>query len=64
MKIDRLIVVQNSDDLEHLATVEKFARIVVRESRETWRDYEGIPRVTWIGPNQPTDIPLVGEYAV
>ena len=29
MKIDRLIVVQNSDDLEHLETVEKFARIVV-----------------------------------
>lgn len=57
VKIDRLIVVQNSDDIEHLKTVEKFARIVVRESRETWRDYEGIPRVTWIGPNQPTDIP-------
>ena len=49
MKIDRLIVVQNSDDL-NISTVEKFARIVVRESRETWRDYEGIPRVTWIGP--------------
>ena len=57
VKIDRLIVVQNSEDLEHLSTVEKFARIVVRESRETWKDYEGIPRVTWIGPNQPTVMP-------
>lgn len=56
-KVDRLIVVQNPEELENLGSAEDFARIVVRGSGETWKDYEGLPRVTWIGSNQPTELP-------
>ena len=37
--------------------MEKYARIVVRGGNETWKDYQGLPRVTWIGPFAPDQMP-------
>jgi hypothetical protein len=56
-KIDRVIVVPDSTSAQQIKNIEKYARIVVRGTNETWKDYEGLPRVTWIGPNAPDQMP-------
>tara|TARA_Y100001978_G_scaffold203192_1_gene227338 strand:- start:28396 stop:30405 length:2010 start_codon:yes stop_codon:yes gene_type:complete len=57
-KEDRLVVVSCSEDVNRLAGLGKYARVVVRGEGETWKDYLGLHRVTWIGPNPPPeDIP-------
>ena len=56
-KVDRVIVVPDSASAQQIKNIEKFARLVVRGKNETWKDYEGLPRVTWIGPYAPDQMP-------
>ena len=56
-KIDRVIVVPDSASAQEIKNTEKFARVVVRGVNETWKDYQGLPRVTWIGPYAPDQLP-------
>ena len=56
-KVDRVIVVPDSTSAQQIKNMEKYARIVVRGINETWKDYEGLPRVTWIGPYAPEEMP-------
>ena len=56
-KVDRVIVVPDSSSAQQIKSMEKYARIVVRGVNETWKDYQGLPRVTWIGPFAPDQMP-------
>ena len=56
-KVDRVIVVPDSTSAQKIKNAEKYARIVVRDTNETWKDYQGLPRVTWIGPHAPDQMP-------
>jgi len=56
-RIDRVIVVPNTIELENLKHIEKKCRILVRSNDETWEDYLGLNRVTWIGKGGPEELP-------
>jgi hypothetical protein len=56
-KIDRVVVVPNTKSLEKIENISKRCRIIVRGVGETWRDYHGLNRVTWIGRGAPESLP-------
>lgn len=56
-RIERVIVVPNTDVIEELSHINNRCRILVRSDDEKWQDYLGIPRVTWIGIGAPEEIP-------
>ena len=63
-RIDRVIVVPNTIELKNLKHIEKKCRILVRSDDETWKDYLGLNRVTWIGGGGPEELPsgwIIGE---
>mgnify|MGYP001169033454 FL=1 len=65
-RIDRVIVVPNTIQLENLRHIEKKCRILVRSNDETWEDYLGLNRVTWIGEGGPKKLPsgwIIGEIS-
>jgi hypothetical protein len=64
-RIDRVIVVPDSEYVEKLAHINNKCRILVRSDDEQWRDYMGIPRVTWIGSGAPEVLPsgwVIGKF--
>ncbi len=64
-RIDRVIVVPDSQYVEKLAHINNKCRILVRSDDEQWRDYMGIPRVTWIGSGAPEVLPsgwVIGKF--
>ena len=56
-RLDRVIVIPNPSILDNLNHVSRRCRVLVRSSEETWKDYLGLPKVTWIGQNPPSIIP-------
>ena len=56
-RADRVIVVPNTSELEKLKHMEKKCRILVRSQNETWKDYLGLNKVTWIGRGGPEKLP-------
>ena len=56
-RIDRVIVIPDASLLDSLNQVSKRCRVIVRSPNETWNDYLGLNKVTWIGPNAPNESP-------
>ena len=56
-RIERVIVVPNAEVIEELKHLNNKCRVLVRSNEETWRDYVGLPRVTWIGKGAPEVVP-------
>ena len=56
-RIDRVIVIPDASLLDSLNQVSKRCRIIVRSPNETWNDYLGLNKVTWIGSNAPNESP-------
>jgi ribosomal protein S13 len=56
-RIERVIVVPNAETIGELMHINNKCRVLVRSEEETWRDYVGLPRVTWIGKGAPEVVP-------
>ncbi len=56
-RIDRVIVVPDTETAEKCKILSQRCRIVIRDSSESWSDYTVFPNVTWIGKSAPTSPP-------
>ncbi len=56
-RVDRVIVVPDSETAEKCNSLSTRCRIVIRDSNETWSDYTVFPNVTWVGKSAPTSPP-------
>ncbi len=56
-RVNRVIVVPDSETAEKCNSLSTRVRIVIRDSNETWNDYTVFPNVTWVGKSAPTSPP-------
>jgi len=56
-RIERVIVVPNSEIADMCSSLASRCRVVIRDSTETWSDYTIFPNVTWVGSSGPTTVP-------
>ncbi len=56
-RLDRVVVISDPKLLEKLNHVSKRCRVIVRSIDEKWQDYLGLPKVTWIGNDPPSNLP-------
>ena len=56
-RVNRVIVVPDSETAEKCNSLSTRVRIVIRDSNETWNDYTVFPNVTWVGKYAPTSPP-------
>ncbi|MEC7687493.1 MAG: hypothetical protein VX514_00470, partial [Candidatus Thermoplasmatota archaeon] len=56
-RVDRVIVVPDSETAEKCNSLSTRCRIVIRDSNETWSDYTVFSNVTWVGKSAPTSPP-------
>ena len=56
-RVDRVIVVPDSETAKKCNSLSTRCRIVIRDSNETWSDYTVFSNVTWVGKSAPTSPP-------
>lgn len=56
-RVNRVIVVPDSETAEKCNSLSTRCRIVIRDINETWNDYTVFPNVTWVGKSAPTSPP-------
>ena len=56
-RLDRVVVVPSQEVANSVEGLESRCRIIVRDEKETWKDYAVFNTVTWIGEGGPRDPP-------
>ena len=56
-RLDRVVVVPSQEVANSVEGLESRCRVIVRDAKETWKDYVVFNTVTWVGDGGPRDPP-------